>query len=105
LSWFWNDWYFKNSYIDLRVARVTSAARGFAVIVDNLGGMPAPFDVVLKYADGTAESVHQTPAVWRANQKQATITVAAKKKLASLTINGGIWMDADPSNNTWTARR
>jgi peptidase M1-like protein len=103
LNWFWNGWYFKNSHIDLGVARATNAASGYTLVVDNLGGMPAPFDVVLKYADGTTETVHQTPVVWRANQKQATITVAAKKKLASLTLDGGIWMDADPSNNTWTA--
>ncbi|HEY4130539.1 MAG TPA: M1 family metallopeptidase [Gemmatimonadaceae bacterium] len=103
LNWFWNAWYFTNAYIDLGVARVNRASGTTTLVVDNIGGMPAPFDVVLHYSDGTTETLHETPSVWRANLKQATVTFAPKKAVASLAIDGGIWMDADTTNNVWKA--
>jgi hypothetical protein len=103
LNWFWNAWYFSNGYIDLGISKVTRAGASATITVDNIGGMPAPFDVVMTYADGSTETVHETPAVWRTNLKRATVTVATKKVLASLVIEGQIWMDADTTNNVWKA--
>lgn len=103
LNWFWNNWYFTNGYIDLGVNKVSKTGAGYSVAVDNIGGFDAPFDLELHFTDGTDEVVHETPAVWHANQKRATVNVAAKKPLASLTIDGGIWMDADTTNNHWVA--
>ncbi len=102
LNWFWRDWYFSDDYIDLAVAGVTHTAKGYAVAVKNIGGMDAPFDLVLKYSDGSTDSLHETPAVWRANQARATIAVPTAKTLTSVSIDGGIWMDADTSNNRWS---
>src|SRR5581483_1875255 len=59
LNWFWNAWYFENSYIDLRLARVTPSGNRYALVVDNVSGMPAPFDVQLHYTDGSSEIVHE----------------------------------------------
>ncbi len=102
LNWFWRDWYFSNDYIDLAVAGVTHAARGYTVAVKNIGGMDAPFDLILRYAGGgAADTVHETPRVWQANQQEASVAVPGGKVLQSVTIDGGIWMDADVSNNSW----
>ena len=79
LNWFWNAWFFSNSYIDLAVTSVTKTGDGYAVVIDNVGGMPAPVDLVVRYADGTTETVHQTPAIWQANQKRATVAITTKK--------------------------
>ena len=105
LNWFWNAWYFTNGYIDLGVKSATKSATGYAIVVDNIGGFPAPFDVELHYADGTTDTVHETPAVWQANLKQATVRVPAKKAVQSISLNGGIWVDADSTNNTWTGAK
>lgn len=99
LNWFWHNWYFTNNYIDLGVAGVTKTAQGYSVVIDNVGGMAAPVDLVLRYADGSSETMHETSAIWEANQKRATLTIARQKALQSLTLNGGIFVDADPSNN------
>jgi hypothetical protein len=104
LNWFWNDWYFSNAYIDLAASRVTKTATGYSLVVDNIGGMVAPFDVHLEFSDGTTQVVHETPAVWKTNTQRATVTIPTRKKLASLDIDGGIWMDADTTNNRWLAR-
>lgn len=104
LNWFWNNWYFGNNYIDLAVHSVTRARGGYAVVVDNVGGMDAPFDLALQYSDGSTQTVHETPAVWAAGEKAGRVTIATTKRLRSLAIDGGIFMDADTTNNRWTAR-
>jgi len=104
LNWFWNAWYFESTYIDLAIAEVKKSGSGVNVAVDNIGGMPAPFDLVAEYSDGTSERFHQTPAVWQADLKKASVTVRTKKAIQSLKIDGGIWMDADKANNEWKAK-
>jgi hypothetical protein len=101
LNWFWNAWYFTNNYIDLAVNSVTKAGDGYTVVIDNIGGMPAPVDLLATYTDGTSETVHETPSIWAADLKRATVSIATSKTLKALTLNGGIWMDADTSNNSW----
>jgi len=105
LNWFWNAWFFSNHYIDLAVGSVTRAGSGYRVVLNNPGGMPAPVDLRLHYADGSTETLHQTPAIWQANLRQATVTVPTTKTLQSLDLEGGIWMDAHPADNHWAAGR
>jgi hypothetical protein len=104
LNWFWNSWYFSNNYIDLKIARAEKSGSGYKVTLQNIGGYPAPVDIVATYADGTTENFHQTPGIWRENLKETTVTLSAKKKITSLTLDGGIFMDADPSNNSITLK-
>jgi hypothetical protein len=104
LNWFWNAWFFEHSYIDLGVASATKTAGGYAVTLVNVGGMPAPVNLVVAYKDGTTESVHQTPAIWRPNVKRAVVQLATKKPVQSIALSGGIWMDADTSNDRWSAK-
>jgi hypothetical protein len=101
LNWFFDAWYFSNNYIDFAVRGVTRASNGYRVALENIGGMPAPVDVVVKYADGTSESFHQTSAIWQPNLQKATVTIPARKAVSSVTLDHGIWMDADPSNDGW----
>jgi hypothetical protein len=101
LNWFWNRWYFSNGYIDMGVAGVTKTGNGYTVLVDNIGGMPAPFDLQLRFADGTSDVVHETAAIWESGQRRASLAIPTRKTLQSLTIEGGIWMDADTTNNRW----
>jgi len=77
---------------------------GYTVDIGNVGGMDAPVDVVLRYRDGSTRTVHETPEIWKADSRKATVSIRTGKTLASLMLYGGIWMDADTSNNTWTAR-
>jgi hypothetical protein len=102
LNWFWNNWFFTNNYLDLAIDKV----EGTRVSIRNIGGFVMPFDLILHYSDGTSGSQHQTPAVWSKDQKNIVIsmTPATGKTLQSLEVNGGIFVDADPSNNKWQAR-
>jgi hypothetical protein len=104
LGWFWRDWYFSNGYIDLAVRGAERAGGGYTVTVENIGGLDAPFDLVLRYADGSTETLHQSSAVWQTDGKRASVPVKTTKTLASVGLEHGIWMDADESNDGWTAR-
>jgi aminopeptidase N len=104
LDWFWQNWFFNNGFIDFAVAGVTKSGDGYTVAIDNVGGMPAPVDILASYGDGTSESFHQTSAIWRANPRRATVSIAARKALQSLRLDTRIWVDADSTNNRWTQR-
>lgn len=104
LNWFWNNWYFSNNYIDLAVTSVTKSGNGYSLVIDNIGGMDAPVDVHVQYSDGATDTIHETPTIWEANQKQATVRIPTRKTIRALDLDGGIWMDADTTNNRWTAK-
>ncbi len=101
LDWFWSNWFFSNNYIDLGVGSVAQEGHGYTVTVDNIGGMAAPFDLVLTWADGTTTRQHQTAAVWEADPARATVSVDPQGDLQAVEIDSGIWVDADSSNNGW----
>jgi hypothetical protein len=105
LDWFWRRWFFDPSYIDLRLAGVRAVGARTELTIDNVGGMPAPVDVVVTYADSTTETFHQTPAIWERNQTRAVVTLPTRKRVRDVVLSGGIWVDANAADNSWTARR
>lgn len=99
LNWFFNNWFFTNNYIDISIKEVSKNV----ITITNSGGFAIPFDVNVIYEDNTAETFHQTPAVWEKNQKTARIMINTKKQIKKVTLDGGIFMDATPINNSWPA--
>ncbi len=104
LNWFFNNWFFTNYYTDLDLQNVVKAKDGYTFSVRNVGGFAAPFDIVITYTDGTRQTFHQTPGVWQRSQKQANIFIKTALIINSAKLDGGIFMDADESNNSWVAR-
>ena len=104
LNWFWSNWYFSNNYVDLGVQGVTRTRTGYAIAVNNVGGMAAPFDLLIRYTDGPPVTMHETPGVWEANQKLATIMLTTSRAVRSVDIATGIFVDADTTNNRWVAK-
>ncbi len=103
LNWFWSNWYFSNYYIDLAIQSVNKSKQGYTVTIQNIGGFAAPVDIIANFSDGTFEIFHQTPEIWSTDQKQATVNLNTKKTIQSVQLKGGIYMDADESNNVWKA--
>lgn len=101
LNWFWNSWFFSNNYIDLALKDVKTSSGTTTVSVQNVGGMPAPFDIVVTYNDGTTERFHQKPSVWQKDGKAVTIPLKTKKAVSSVKLDGSIYMDAEPKDNDW----
>jgi len=100
LDWFFNNWFFTNYYIDLDLQKISKAAGGYTANIKNTGGFAVPFDVKVTYTDGTTQTIHQTPAVWQNNQKQIVVNIKTTKTIKTVTLDGGIFMDANEKNNT-----
>jgi Peptidase family M1 domain len=106
LNWFWTNWFFTNNYIDLAIKNVTGSNDNYTIEIDNVGGFAIPFDLVLTYDDGSQERQHRSAGVWETNQAQLKlpITTAHGKKLAAIKLDNGIYVDAEPADNKWTAQ-
>ena len=48
-------------------------------------------------------SLRRTSAIWKADARHATLTIPAGKAVRSVALETGIWMDANPANDRWTA--
>ena len=105
LNWFWNSWFFGNGYIDLAVGDVKKTGTGLAVTVQNKGGFVAPVNVLLTYTDGSTETKHLTSEIWKANLSEAVVNIKTTKKIKSIKLDGGIFMDADEKNNIWEKKQ
>jgi len=104
LNWFFKSWYFDNGYIDLAVDGVTKTDGGYNVSIRNIGGFVAPVNLVVNYSDGSKESLHQTPAIWSTDQKRTSVKINTTKTVSTVTLDGGIWMDANSADNKWTGQ-
>lgn len=101
LNWFWNNWFFSYGYDDLAVGKVEKTNTGYSVTIKNVGGFAIPFDVKINYKDGSKDSIHYTPIVWKENPEQTMVRIQTKKIIQSLVIDNGIWMDANEKDNVW----
>lgn len=99
LNWFWNNWFFTNSYMDVAIDKYVPATR--TLTIRNIGGFFIPLDVQLTYADGSQETVHYTAGIWEKNGSLATVKLPGGKVVKSLRLDGGKWVDADAANNSW----
>jgi hypothetical protein len=102
-DWFFRNWFFSYNYMDLAVEAVRRKGSVQTVAVRNPGGMAIPFDLVLTYADGSNERVHRTPAAWQADGRRTEVRIAGGKALRAVTLDTGIFVDANPADNAWKA--
>lgn len=100
LNWFWKNWFFSYHYIDLKVEKASQESQNLALTVKNVGGFAIPFDVVVTYTDGSTQTKHFTPEVWKQNQKQVQLSVPTKGQVQSVELDGGIFMDYTPKDNS-----
>lgn len=91
-------------YVDLNLEKADKTSSGYTLNIKNIGGFAAPFDVNVTYADGSTDTFHQTPKVWEKDQKETAVKVKTSKAVKTITLDGGIFIDADMTNNTWTAQ-
>jgi hypothetical protein len=104
LTWFFQNWFFTNNYIDLALTKADKTAQGTTISIKNIGGFAVPVDLKVDYADGSTETLHRTPELWRANQQQASITVPAGKAVRAVSFDHGLYMDADTKNDRLTVQ-
>lgn len=100
LNWFWNNWFFSNNYIDLKIKSASSKNNTTTVTIENIGGFAIPFDVVMLSKDGKEKRKHFTPEVWHKNKKIITVTLNNTSTPETIKIGGSVFMDATPADNS-----
>ncbi len=101
LNWFFHNWFFTNNYIDLKIDTIKKEKGAYLINVQNVGGFAIPFDVKITYADGQTSTMHETPSVWKKNEKEQVIKISTDKIIKSVSLDGGLFMDYTPDDNTW----
>ena len=101
LNWFWNNWFFSSNYLDVAVQNVVAGKSGYNITLKNIGGFAIPVDFEIEFSDGSKMNQHFTAAIWEVNQSKAIIPLKTTKKITSLKVDGGIFMDANEKDNVW----
>lgn len=106
LNWFFQNWFFTNNYLDLKLEGIKKVPGKSSVSIYNTGGFAIPFDVKIDYEDGSSSVQHFTPAVWKSGAKRITLNLNATKgkSIQKITLDNGIFMDATPEDNSWISR-
>lgn len=99
LNWFWNNWFFSNHYIDLKISTAKMVGKNMILTLENVGGFAIPFTVNLIDATGKIQSQHFTPAVWKDQQNTIKIIIPASGTVRSVQLDGGVFMDYTPKDN------
>ncbi len=99
LDWFWNNWFFSNHYIDLKINSAKVIGKNVVLTIENVGGFAIPFNVNLTDTTGKIRSQHFTPAVWKDKQSTIKITIPASGTVRSVQLDGGVFMDYTPKDN------
>jgi hypothetical protein len=85
----------------LKVDTIKKQTDFYTVNVKNIGGFAIPFDIKITYADGETVSMHETPAVWKNNEREQVFKISSQKIIKSVELDGGIFMDYTPGDNIW----
>jgi aminopeptidase N len=101
LNWFWKSWFFSNNYIDYAIENVRTQNNNTFIKIKNSGGMPAPFTIDVVKDNGTKKSFHYSPKMWKDVNDAVIVRLEKIENPRSISLNGGIFMDADRSNNEW----
>lgn len=90
LTWFWRGWFFNKWKIDQAVksARYVEGdfKKGILITVENIGQLPVPTTVQLKFKDGTSNNVKIPIEVWKRNTEWI-FKVDSHKEINEVTLD------------------
>jgi len=105
LAWFWRSWFVNKWPMDQAVSKImyrkNDPSKGVFITVDNLGQMPAPVILDIRYKSGETERVKLPVEVWQRNASW-TFRHASTTEIESITLNpSGSLPDINSENNVW----
>ncbi len=105
LSWFWNPWYFERGFPDLGIKSVKSKNRITEIVVEKIGTVPVPIDLIVTYGDKTTENIHKSASSWKTGNKEVKIDLKNEKEIQKVELNSKLVPDADEKNNVFEVKK
>ncbi|HEU5051120.1 MAG TPA: M1 family metallopeptidase [Gemmatimonadales bacterium] len=103
LDWFWRTWFYETWTLDQAVGRVSQAADGATIVIEDRGLAPMPAVVTVTYEGGRTEQLTVPVETWLRGARQATLSAPAGT-VAKVEIDAAKhYPDVDRTNNVWTA--
>lgn len=107
LNWFWRGWFMNKWKIDQAVKNVKPVngdfKNGAQITVENLGQLPMPTTVEVKFKDGTTEVVKLPVEVWKRNTEW-TFQLDSTKEVTQVKLDPKSAVpDVNAKNNVWPA--
>jgi hypothetical protein len=104
LNWFWRGWFFNKWKIDQAVKNVQyvngNFKNGVQITVENIGQLPMPTTIQLKFKDGTAQTVNIPVEVWKRNTEW-TFKVDSNKEIDVVKLDpNSVVPDVNLENNS-----
>jgi hypothetical protein len=99
LNWFWNACFFSYGYPDLSIKNAQQIGEYIVVSIQNIGGLPAPFQLTILYADGDDFEEEFNIRLWKDNQESLTLRIPAKSNVEKVHLNENFYYDVNPANN------
>lgn len=107
LNWFWRGWFINKWKVDQAVKSVKpfngDYKNGAQITIENLGQLPMPTTVELKFKDGTTQVVKLPVEVWKRNTEW-TFKVNSTKEVEQVKLDPTSSVpDINTKNNIWTS--
>jgi len=107
LNWFWRGWFINKWKIDQAVKNVKYVngdyKNGAQVTVENIGQLPMPTTVQVKFKDGTQQIVKIPVEVWKRNTEW-TFKVDSAKEIEQVKLDPDSNIpDMNAQNNSWSS--
>ncbi|KQT20616.1 peptidase M1 [Chryseobacterium sp. Leaf405] len=107
LNWFWRGWFINKWKIDQGVKNVKYVngdfKNGAKITIENLGQLPMPTTVQVKFKDGTEKIVKLPIEIWKRNTEW-TFKVDSAKEIDFVKIDPNSQIpDINSKNNSWTS--
>jgi hypothetical protein len=104
LSWFWKPWYFEQGFPDLAIKSAKIKGNDIDVVVEKIGTVPVPANLIVTYPDGSTEVFKKSASVWRSGNKEVKINFKVKKAIKKIEIDEWTVPDADEKNNVYEVK-
>ncbi len=103
LNWFWRGWFLNKWKIDQAVksAKYVNGdfAKGVIIKIENIGQLPMPVNMDIKFKDGTTQHVKLPVEIWKRNSEWS-FEVPTKKEIVSIQLDPkGSVPDANKTDN------
>ncbi len=104
LSWLIRPWLFEFGYVDLALGGITKNGEHQVLTIEKSGLYPAPFMAEITYADGLVERYQQDAGIWKEGNSTYQLKLPQDSQIKSVKLKNITGMDADLSNNFFSAR-